>query len=222
MSVPLRRASQRQFPRAERTTCTAPRPAPGLDHSLDPAHRNAPELAEVATVAESPDHLTLVRHRDRAGRRETIARRVGLTLLSLFALAALLNLFGQRPATSSASVSAATLKIYGADRVRGGLYYETRYHVHARTELKDATLVLDSGWLEGMTVNTVEPSPVSEASRDGKLALELGHVPAGQEYLLFIQYQVNPTNIGHRRQKTWLYDGDTLLTSVTRTVTVFP
>jgi hypothetical protein len=193
-----------------------------IARDFHPAHRNARTLAEVAPVADSPDQLTLAEHRDRAGRTEVIGRRAGITLLSVLALAALLNTFGQRPATSSATVSAATLKVYGAERVRGGLYYEVRYHVQARAELKDATLVLDSGWLEGMTVNTIEPSPVSEASRDGKLVLELGHVPAGSKYLLFIQYQVNPTNVGHRRQKTWLYDGDTLLTSVTRSVTVFP
>jgi hypothetical protein len=173
-------------------------------------------------VADAPDHLVLTRHRDRAGRRESYARRLIVTLLGLFLVAGLLNTFGQRPATSSASVGAATLKIYAPRRVRGGLYFEARYHVQARADLADAMLVLDSGWLEGMTVNTIEPSPVSEASRDGKLVLELGHIRAGAEYLLFIQYQVNPTNVGHRRQKTWLYDGDTLLTSVSRTITVFP
>jgi hypothetical protein len=182
-------------------------------------HRGAAELAAVANI---PDFLVLARHRDRAGRRECYARRAFITLLGLFLLAGLLNFFGQRPSTSSASVSVAELHVYAPARVRGGLYWEARYRIDARQELKDATLVLDSGWLEGMTVNTVEPSPVSEASRDGKLVLELGHVPAGEKYLLYIQYQVNPTNVGHRRTRTWLYDGDTLLTKVSRTITVFP
>lgn len=173
-------------------------------------------------MAETPDCLTLAQHRDRTGRRELPVRRALLALLCLFLLAGLLNLFGQRPGTSEASVAAAALKVYAPARVRGGLYYEARFHVEARQELKDATLVLDSGWLEGMTVNTIEPSPLSEGSRDGKLVLELGHIRAGDEYLLFIQLQVNPTNVGHRRTKTWLYDGDTLLTSVDRTVTVYP
>jgi hypothetical protein len=35
-------------------------------------------------------------------------------------------------------------------------------------------LVLDSGWGEGVTINTIEPSPVGEASRDGKLVFDLG------------------------------------------------
>jgi hypothetical protein len=88
--------------------------------------------------------------------------------------------------------------------------------------LKKATLVLDPGWVEGITINTIEPSPVGEASRDGKLVLELGHIPAGKTYLLFVQEQVNPTNVGHRSQDVALYDGDTFLTSIDREVTVFP
>jgi len=82
--------------------------------------------------------------------------------------------------------------------------------------------VLHSGWAEGHTINTIEPSPIGEASRDGKLVLELGHIPAGQTHLLFMQLQVNPTNVGRRSQDVALYDGDTLLTSIDRTITIFP
>ena len=82
--------------------------------------------------------------------------------------------------------------------------------------------MLDSGWLEGMTLNTVEPGPIGEASRDGRLALELGHIPAGDDYLLFLQFQVNPTNVGHRATDVDLYDGDRLLLHIDRTITVWP
>jgi hypothetical protein len=173
-------------------------------------------------MADPPAYLTLRRNRDQAGRREAPIRRVVVALLSLVLLAGLLNVFGQRPATSEAGTTAASLKVYAADRVRGGLYYEARFTVTARQDIKEATLVLDSGWMEGITVNTIEPSPVGEASRDGKLVLTLGHVPAGTSYILYLQLQVNPTNVGHRSQDVALYDGDTFLTSVDRTVTVFP
>jgi hypothetical protein len=53
-------------------------------------------------------------------------------------------LFGQLPETSKAEVSAASLKVYAASRVRGGLYYEARFTVTARRDLKGATLVLDA------------------------------------------------------------------------------
>src|ERR671923_2990121 len=117
-------------------------------------------------MADTPAYLTLKRNRDQAGRREAPLRRVLMSLVCLFLLAGLLNVFGQRPATSEAGTAAASLKVYAADRVRGGLYYEARFTVTARQDVKDARLVLDSGWLEGMTINTIEPSPLGEASRD--------------------------------------------------------
>jgi hypothetical protein len=73
-----------------------------------------------------------------------------------------------------------------------------------------------------MTLNTIEPSPIGEGSRDGKLVLDLGHVPSGQRYILFMQFQVNPTNVGRRPQNVRLYDGATLLTTIHRRVTIFP
>jgi hypothetical protein len=173
-------------------------------------------------MADTPDYLSVRHNRDEAGRRETPIRRALLALVALVCLAGLLNLFGQRPETSKAEVSAASLKVYAASRVRGGLLYEARFTVTARRDLKDATLVLDPGWAEGITINTVEPSPVGEASRDGSLVFELGHIPAGTSYIFFLQLQVNPTNIGKRSQDVALYDGETFLTSVDRTVTVFP
>jgi hypothetical protein len=174
-------------------------------------------------VADIPDQLVLKRHRDLEGRRwHPIVRRSLLILLAVLPLLGLVNCFGQRPATSKASAPAASLKVYAASRVRGGLLYEARFHIVARQELKEATIVLSSGWLEGMTVNTIEPSPVGEASRDGSLALELGHIAAGESYLLFIQFQVNPTNVGHRTQNVALDDGEKRILTIHRSVTVYP
>ena len=65
----------------------------------------------------------------------------------------------------------------------------------------NAVLKLDPGWAEGMSINEIEPSPVNEASDNGRLSLELGHIPAGKSFLLFMQFQVNPTNVAwHRPQ----------------------
>jgi hypothetical protein len=174
-------------------------------------------------VAEAPDMLTLRRHRDLVGREKLpVARWVLLSLLGLLCLLGLLNAFGQRPQTHIATEPAASLKLYSPNRVRSGLIFESRFHIKAFRDLTNATVVLDPGWLEGMTLNTVEPSPVAEASRDGRLALELGHIPAGDDYLLFLQFQVNPTNVGHRSQDVQLYDGNELLLTIDRSVTIFP
>ena len=82
--------------------------------------------------------------------------------------------------------------------------------------------MLDPGWAESITINTIEPSPVGEASRNGKLALELGHIAAGDRFILFMEFQVNPTNVGRRSQDVELTDGETHLLTIHRDVTIFP
>jgi hypothetical protein len=173
-------------------------------------------------MANTPAFLTLRRNRDQVGSREVPIRRTLVALVSLFLLAGLLNVFGQRPGSSEAASTAASIKLYAPTRVRSGLYYQARFTIDARSDVKNAMLVLAPGWAEGMTINTIEPSPIGEASRDGKLVLTLGHIPAGASYLLFMQLQVNPTNIGHRSQDVALYDGDMLLTTIDRNITIFP
>jgi hypothetical protein len=174
-------------------------------------------------VAANPDYIVLKRHRDLVGLRHYAWLRRGLLIVLFGVLVyALLNGFGQRPETASAESGAARLTLYAPTRVRGGLYFEARFHIDAVREIKDATLVLDPGWAEGMTINTIEPSPIGEASRDGKLALELGHIPRGETYLLFMQLQVNPTNVGHRSQNVELFDGPKHLLTIHRSITIFP
>ncbi len=169
-----------------------------------------------------PDNLTLKRNRDLEGRRDLIGRRIGMSVVVAFLLLGLANVFGQRPGTKAAAGPAGSIEVYAPARVRGGLYFEARFHVRATQELKDARLVLDTGWAEGMTINTIEPSPIGEASRNGRLVLDLGHVPQGQSYILYVQTQVNPTNVGRRSQDVDLYDGDLPVAHVDRTITIFP
>lgn len=174
-------------------------------------------------VTDVPDQLTVQRHRDLVGReRRPVARWAVLALLGLLCLFGLANAFGQRPRTDTAESAAARLDVYSPARVRSGLFFESRFHIHARREIAEATIVLDPGWLEGMTLNTLEPAPIGEASRGGRVALELGRIPAGGEHIFFLHFQVNPTNIGRRSQDVGLYDGEDRLLAIDRTVTVFP
>jgi hypothetical protein len=90
-------------------------------------------------------------------------------------------------------------------------------------ELKNAMLVLDPGWAEGMAINTIEPSPLGQGSKNGRLTFQLGHVPAGESYILFMEFQVNPTNIAWRRpQNVELDDGDTKVLTIHRDVFIYP
>ncbi len=174
-------------------------------------------------MADIPDALVLKRDRDLSGREWHIWVRRGLLLLvGALVIAALANVFGQRPATARATAPAAALSVYAPTHLRGGLLWQARFHIDARLEIKDAILVLGPGWLEGTTVNTIEPSPVGEASDDGRLSLDLGHIPAGRKYLLFMDFQVNPTNVGRRDRTVELFDGTTRLLALDQTVTIFP
>jgi hypothetical protein len=174
-------------------------------------------------VADIPDQIVLKRDRDLDGRGWEIWLRRGLfVLLPLISLLGFLNLFGQRPQTLTQSARGASLKLFAPSRVRSGVIYQARFHVTAQRDLKQATLVLSPGWLESMTVNTIEPSPVNEGSDNGKLTLDLGHIPAGSSHLLFMQFQTNPTNAGHRDASVELRDGDQTLFHLHRTITVFP
>jgi len=174
-------------------------------------------------MAEKPDGIVLKRHRDLDGRdNHPWIRRVLLGLIAAMLVLALANVFGQRPSTSRAASPAAVLSVYSPSRVRGGLLYTARFHVTARNELQKATLVLDPGWFEGMQVNSIVPQPVQEGSRNGRVVYELGHIAKGDSSILWIQFQVNPTNVGRRSQNVELDDGTQLISTVHRSITVYP
>jgi hypothetical protein len=174
------------------------------------------------TVATLPDQLDVGRHRDASGRVELIARWLVLALLTVLVATGLLSGFGQRSSTSAAVAGDASLEVSAPTRLRGGLFYQGRFTVEARAAIESPTLVLEQGWLEGMSINTVEPAPTEEASRDGNLVLTYGSLPAGDRLVVYMQFQVNPTTVGRRPAGVHLLDGETTLASVERTVTVFP
>jgi hypothetical protein len=173
-------------------------------------------------VADLPQFLTFKHNRDRSERIELLIRRATFAVITLIALLALLNFFGQRPKPTKVSAGAADLEVFAPMALRGGLYYEGRFTVEPKRDIEKATLVLDSGWTEQMQINTIEPSPIGEASRDGKLTFDFGHLAADDKLVVYLQFQVNPTNVGRRSQDVELYDDTTFVTRADRTVTVFP
>lgn len=170
-----------------------------------------------------PDTIVLRRDRDLDSRRNDIWIRRGLfALICIVPVLALANLFGQSPESSSAAVAAARFSVTAPSRVRSGLLYQARFRIDAKVRLAQAELVLARGWLDGLTINTIEPSPTSETSQDGKLALDLGPIQRGQSYVLYADFQVNPTTVGRQDQTVTLYDGNRALVTLHRTLTIFP
>src|SRR5215207_9851530 len=106
--------------------------------------------AESPRVADLPQFLTLKHNRDRSERVELVIRRATFAVITLIALLALLNFFGQRPRPTTVSADAAELEVFAPKALRGGLYYEGRLTVEPKRDIDKATLVLDSGWTEQM------------------------------------------------------------------------
>jgi hypothetical protein len=173
-------------------------------------------------VAETPQSLTLKDNRDATEVVELRARRAFFLLLAIALLLGLANVYGQSPTGSEVDAPAALLEVSAPVDVRGGLYFQGRFRISAHEEIGKATLVLASGWLESTHINTIEPAPVGEASRDGNLALDFGHVAAGDSITVYVQFQVNPNNLGRRSQDVRLYDDTELLATAQRDVTIWP
>ena len=170
-------------------------------------------------MADIPDVLVLKRHRDLQGRDWHRPIRWSLmTLVAVIPVLALANIFGQHASTARAGV----LTLRAPTTVRSGLLFGARFTIRPQTALRDATLVLAPGWGDGLTINTIEPSPIDEGSDNGRLSFDLGHIAAGNKYRLFMDFQVNPNNVGSRDQDIELLDGKTHITTIHRSMFVFP
>jgi hypothetical protein len=160
---------------------------------------------------------------ERSAPRRAWARRACCLVLAAVPVVALFNVLGQRATDSTATSSAAAVVLRAPATVRGGLMYQAKFTIVARAPIKAATLVLSNGWIDGFTMNTDEPSATSETTGPhGGLSLDLGALKAGQTYVQYFEFQVNPTTVGRKSQPVELLSGSTQLLALTHTMTVLP
>ncbi|HEX5146906.1 MAG TPA: hypothetical protein VFV85_07770 [Conexibacter sp.] len=161
--------------------------------------------------------------RPRVGRDAPWLRRTILSLLAIGIVAVLAGAIGQVAGTSHAAAPAVRLTLSAPHTVRGGLLFGARVEIHARTRIARPTLVLGHGWLNGMQVNTIEPTASQEQSiNHDQLALSYDPIDAGQTETVYMQFQVDPTNTGRRAADVSLLDGSTTLATIPHTLTVLP
>jgi hypothetical protein len=151
-----------------------------------------------------------------------IARRVFMTLFAVVVLLALWGVFGQRASSSTATGSGVTLSLEAPSTVRGGLFFQARIDITATKTVGKPRLVFDEGWLEGMQVNSIEPAAESESSRDGRLVLSYPSLGPGDRLRIYMQFEVNPTNVGRRSFGLELDDGAARIARIGRDITVLP
>ena len=170
-----------------------------------------------------PDGLTAEHNLYLRGRRGHVwHRRALLCTIAVFPVLALLNVFGQRPTVSIAKSPAASLKITAPARLRSGLIFQVRAQVTAHRAIAKPQLVFSPGWWESMSVNSIEPNPASQSTRNGSVVLSYGKLPAGHTLIVWMYFQVNPTNVGKRREDVELDDGSTPIVHIQRSLTIFP
>jgi hypothetical protein len=174
-------------------------------------------------MASLPETLERERHVDLRGRNvELWLRRAILLALLGFAVAALAGVFGQRGVESRASGAAAALTIEAPTALRSGLMFQARFEIEARQAIVTPILVLDDGWFDGMTINSLEPAPVAEIERNGRMLLVYDRLDAGERLSVYMEPQANPTTTGVRSQDVALNDGGTVLLRLERSATIFP
>jgi hypothetical protein len=177
----------------------------------------------VPSIDGLPGSLTVKRNQDLSGRgRHPVYRRGLLALVGVLPVLALLNVFGQHPASSRADSPAASLRVTAPSRLRGGLLFQVRVEVTAHRSLGQPQVVMGRGWWEQMSVNSIEPQPSNESTRNGAVVLSYDRLEAAQSLVVWLYFQVNPTNVGKRSEDIALYDGQQPLARIHRSVTVFP
>jgi hypothetical protein len=170
-----------------------------------------------------PEGLSTERSRDLRGRaRHPQYRRALLCLVAVFPVLALLNVFGQRPTVSSAHAAAADLKVTAPARLRSGLIFQVRVEVVAHRALSLPQLIFSQGWWESMSENSVAPNPTAQSSANGRVTLTYNKLAAGHTLIVWLYFQVNPTNVGKRSEDIALTDGSSAITSIHRSLTIFP
>jgi hypothetical protein len=176
----------------------------------------------VSEASRPPDFISLDAHRDHDHPVEHWARWIFVAVLVALLLAALADVFGQRPSTTAADAPDATLRVKSPSALRGGLAFQARLEVVARRSIRRPTIVLSSGWFENMSFNTILPEPEKTISENADVALEYPSLASGRTLTVYIPFQVNPTTVGRRAQRVVLRDGARPIVDVERTVTVFP
>lgn len=161
------------------------------------------------------------RHGTADGNRHASWWRLGILLLVLGV--ALSGLLGGAPApTKRAASAAASLAVTSPDRLRNGMFFETRISAVAKRPIGDAVIAVPAAMWRDMTVNTMIPAAAEEEFVDGEFRFHFGPLGAGDTLGVKIDGQINPPRLGGGKGRIRLLDGDAEIVALPVTLQVIP
>ncbi len=161
------------------------------------------------------------RHLARRGPPHATWWRLGI--LSAILLAALLGAVGGgRAPTDRVSTAGATLAVTSPDRLRNGMFFETRIAATATAAIGDAVIAIPAAMWRDTTINTLIPAAAEEEFVDGEFRFHFGTLEAGKTLWFKIDGQLNAPRYGASSGRVRLLDGTRELAAVPVSLTVIP
>ncbi len=161
------------------------------------------------------------RHATASGSRRASWWRLGV--LAVILSVALSGFLGGAPApTRRTATAAASLAVTSPDRLRNGMFFETRISARAKRPVADAVIALPVAMWRDMTVNTMIPAPAEEEVRGGEFRFHFGPLGAGETLGFKIDGQINPPRLGGSAGRVRLLDGDVELAALPLSLKVIP
>lgn len=161
------------------------------------------------------------RHGTTQGNRHASWWRLGI--LAVILAVALAGFVGGAPApTLRAASVGASLAVTTPDRLRNGMFFETRISAEAKAPIADAVIAVPAVMWRDVTVNTLIPAPAEEEFVDGEFRFHFGPLEAGEKLGFKIDGQMNPPRFGSTAGRIRLLDGEAEVVTLPISLKVIP
>ena len=161
------------------------------------------------------------RHGTAQGNRHASWWRLGI--LALILIFALLGFLGGAPAPTLRAVSdGASLAVTTPDRLRNGMFFETRISAVAKRPIGDAVIAIPAAMWRDVTVNTMIPAAAEEEFVDGEFRFHFGPLGVGEKLGVKIDGQMNPPRYGSSGGRIRLLDGEVEIAALPISLKVIP
>jgi len=144
-------------------------------------------------------------------------------LLSALLIAAALGYFGGQPhPPRTIARPAATINMEFPEVLRNGQFFEMRAKIRTKQDFTDLRVGISTAYWHDLTINSMVPAPEKETTENGEYRFSFGPVKAGEEIVIKIDGQINPSMFAGTRGQITLLDGDKILSAAPVELSVLP